>query len=489
MSDRIIIGDRYELHEFAGQGGMATVWRGVMHGAAGFTRQVAVKKIKPEFHAIQNYIDMFIEEARVGSDLAHPNIVQIHDFVIDDEGSYYLIMEWVEGIDLGSFTRAFHKLGLPVPWQLLAAAAVGVLHGLGAAHERRRPDNSVAPVIHRDVSPQNILLGINGIVKLTDFGLARARDRAYSLTAPGTVKGKLSYLAPEVTYGKPATPLSDIFSLGNVMWEALVGQKLFQGSTDLDVFKLIRKCHVPPIARLRPDLPPAMAEAIIKALERDPIDRFLSARVMARALVAVLKDVEWREDAHIDLGEMVTRIRTGGEVRISEFMQSASPPRGAALPNARNAGPALLESSGVDVQFTEPAQSSNSAPADVRPAGAESPSQKQTARTETLPGLAAPTQPADDSAGSPSSPSNTSSQPTPQRDNNSQSIAQPADADSRTNLRPDANSPAILQPDSNSQANLPLDTRSGSQSGSIDIEFSRTDIETARLPKTDSENR
>lgn len=366
--ERIIIGDRYELGELAGQGGMATVWRGVMHGAAGFSRQVAVKKIKPEFHAIQNYIDMFIEEARVGSDLAHPNIVQIHDFVIDSDGAYYLIMEWVEGIDFGSLTRAFRKADVQLPWELMAAIAVGSLRGLGAAHERRRADGSVAPVIHRDVSPQNILLGINGIVKITDFGLARARDRAYSLTAPGTVKGKLSYLAPEVTYGKPATPLSDLFSMGNVMWEALTGQKLFHGATDLDIFKKIRKCEVPPLVKLRPDIPPAFADIVNKTLARDPGDRFPSARIMAKAVVAALKNVDWHEDAHTELGEMVSRVRDGRRIHMHRRIQTIEPADGstsgadvASVADAdeeksseprKPKGPALLDGSNVDVRFS-----------------------------------------------------------------------------------------------------------------------------------------
>ena len=371
-SENIIVGERYELRELAGQGGMATVWRGVMHGAAGFTRQVAVKKIKPEFHAIQNYIDMFIEEARVGSDLAHPNIVQIHDFVIDEDGAYYLIMEWVEGVDLGTFTREFRRAKVPVPWQFMAAIAIGALRGLGGAHMRRGADGSVAPVIHRDVSPQNILLGVNGMVKLTDFGLARARDRAYSLTAPGTVKGKLSYLAPEVTYGKTATALSDLFSMGNVLWEALTGQKLFHGATDLDVFKKIRKCKVPSLSELRPDVPPAFADVIMKALSRDPGDRFPSARIMAKAVFAVLKDAEWREDAHTELGEMVNRIRNGREVRISQLMRAlenseSSDAEGAASggENKRSKRPAVLDNSKVEVQFSEsnpPASTSESSP-------------------------------------------------------------------------------------------------------------------------------
>jgi eukaryotic-like serine/threonine-protein kinase len=308
MPQRRMVGGKYELLELAGEGGMATVWRALMHGAAGFTRPVAVKKIKPEYRAIRNYIDMFVEEARVGSELAHPNIVQVFDFCTDEEGSYYLVMEWVEGIDLGSFVRSYRDFGMQTPWPLMAAVGIGTLRGLGAAHERRHPDGSLAPVVHRDVSPHNIMLAVNGIVKLTDFGLARARDRVFSLTAPGTVKGKLSYLSPEVTLGHSASPQSDIFSMGSVLWESLSGQRLFEGRTDLDVFKLIRNCEVKPLGALRPDVPVALIEVIDRALSREPTHRWATARQMALALAEVLKTAT-NTDAQSALGASVAESR------------------------------------------------------------------------------------------------------------------------------------------------------------------------------------
>lgn len=286
MPSAPLIDGKYELVEIAGEGGMATVFRAVVRGAAGFQRTVAVKRIRPEFRALKNYIDMFIEEARVGSELNHPNIVQVHDFV-SFEGMYYLIMEWVDGIDLGTLQSLFLRAGKQLSWQLVAAISIGALRGLGAAHDRRTADGEPAPVIHRDVSPHNILVGANGVSKLTDFGLARARDRAYSLTVPGTVKGKLSYLAPEVTLGKPNSFASDLFSMGVVMWEMLVGTRLFDARNDLDVFKKIRACQVPPLGPLRPDVPLAMAAIISRALSLDPSKRYASAGEMAAALARV----------------------------------------------------------------------------------------------------------------------------------------------------------------------------------------------------------
>jgi serine/threonine-protein kinase len=301
----MVVDGKYELTELAGEGGMATVYKALARGAAGFTRTVAVKKLRRELRAIRNYIDMFVEEARVGSDLAHPNIVQVYDFCTDAEGSYYLVMEWVEGMDMGRFIKSYTQFGHRPPWSMVAGVAIGALRGLGAAHERKKEDGSLVPVIHRDVSPHNILLGVNGVTKLTDFGLARARDRVFSLTAPGTVKGKLSYLSPEVTYGQQATPLSDLFAMGTVLWEALAGQRCFEGRTDLDVFKMIRNCEVRPLRTLRPDLPAMLYDIVDRSLMADPGKRFPSAKSMAVALADVIKQNATHGDAQGALGAAV----------------------------------------------------------------------------------------------------------------------------------------------------------------------------------------
>jgi serine/threonine-protein kinase len=303
-----LIDGKYQLVEIAGEGGMATVYKAVVKGAAGFQRTVAIKHIKPEYRALKNYVDMFIEEARVGSELAHPNIVQVHDFIAE-EGSYYLVMEWVEGIDLGHFIRLHRDAGIHVDWPLAVAIGIGTLRGLAAAHDRRAPDGTPSPVIHRDVTPHNVLLGVNGVVKLTDFGLARARDRVASMTAPGTVKGKLSYLAPEVSFGKPNTPQSDLFGVGSVLWETLSGERLFDGKNDVEIFKKIRACKVPPIADRRPDMPSSFAAVLDVALAADPANRFASATAFAHALSQVMKQAVGI-DPQTALGEAVRELKT-----------------------------------------------------------------------------------------------------------------------------------------------------------------------------------
>lgn len=337
---------------------MATVWRGIMYGAAWFTRQVAIKKIKPEYQAIQNYINMFVEEARVGADLAHPHIVQVHDFIIESK-SYYLIMEWVEGMDLGALVRAFSRAGLRTPWTLLTAITIDTLRGLAAAHERHQPDGRPVPVIHRDVSPQNILISVNGIAKLSDFGLARARDRVFSLTAPGTVKGKLTYLAPEVTYGQPASPASDLFSMGNVLWEALAGRRLFRGKTDLETFTQIRACNVPRIDSLRPDLPAELVHALHTALAREPDERFASARDMAKALAKVAGDTGFGDDLRLELGSVIYQARSSEGITADwQGRAAAEEPRWQSPLESKwrevATIPSMLVDSGVDIEFSDP---------------------------------------------------------------------------------------------------------------------------------------
>jgi len=305
LSGQLIAG-KYQLVSVCGEGGMATVYKAIVRGAAGFQRPVAIKHIRPEYRAIKNYIDMFIEEARVGSEIAHPNIVQVHDFVAE-AGSYYLVMEWVDGIDLAAFISAHRAANLHVPWPQAVVMAIGTLRGLGAAHDRRAPDGTPSPVIHRDVSPANILLGVNGAVKLSDFGLARARDRVASLTAPGTVKGKLSYLAPEVTFGKSNTAQSDLFGVGSILWETLASERLFDGKTDVEIFKKIRKCAVPPIVERRPDVPPTLAAVLETGLAGDPAQRFANANAFANALTETLRYAN--VDAPAELAAAVAEVQ------------------------------------------------------------------------------------------------------------------------------------------------------------------------------------
>ena len=293
-----LLGGKYEVLELAGEGGMAKVYRGRTHGAAGFTRAVAIKRILAPLSQNPDFLGMFVEEARVVSELNHPTIAQIHDFDRDRTGEYYLVLEWVDGVTLTEWRLGYQERGKRTPWNLTAAIGIEVLEALHAAHRRKDAEGKPAPVFHRDVTPQNVMLSEWGVVKLTDFGLARAMDRA-SITAPGFVKGKLAYLAPELTYAETPTAQSDIFSVGVVLWEVLAGEKLFKDKDPRELMGTIRGMDIPDLAEIRDDLPSELRATVARALRRDPIDRFASGREMARNLAALLRSTGEPTDAQV----------------------------------------------------------------------------------------------------------------------------------------------------------------------------------------------
>jgi len=304
----MIVGGRYELLEIAGRGGMADVWRGQVRGDSGFVRDVAVKQMHTNLAVQPGYVAMFVEEARIGSSLQSPNVAEVHDFV-HDRGHYYMILEWIDGIDLGSWVRWHVSRNEPTRWELVAAVGVGILRGLAAAHERLGSDGRPLPVVHRDVSPHNVLLTTRGMVKLVDFGLALAPDRPVETTENGVVKGKMSYLAPEIVAGGRPVPESDQFACGSVLWEALVGRKLFDGATDYETYCRLRDCQVQPLRPLRPDVPQPFAQIIHRALSQSIEMRFPSSREMARQIGTTLKKVQLRKDLHTILSRSVAEAR------------------------------------------------------------------------------------------------------------------------------------------------------------------------------------
>jgi len=274
-----LVAGRYQLLELAGDGGMARVYRAVTRGAAGFSRMVALKRVHDHLAGSTEFVRMFIEEARISSELEHANIVQVHDFGFDGNG-YYLVMEWVDGLHLGQYASAFTKRGERVPWRFAALIGAQVLAALASAHERVNADGVLAPVIHRDVTPHNVLLSVQGIVKLADFGLARAMDRA--------------------------SPQSDIYAVGIALWESLTGERLYAADTDAERIRKVREGAVPPIESKRDDLPDGLIAIVHSALERDPAQRFASAHEMEHALLRLMggNPVNARE-----LGQSVTEAR------------------------------------------------------------------------------------------------------------------------------------------------------------------------------------
>ena len=300
---------RIELVEVAGHGGMSTVWRGWLHGSRSFKRPVAIKHMSPQLAKHLIYREMFFEEARVGSVLEDPNIPQVYEYLVSGH-DHYIIMEYIEGINLATLIR-YHsdRLERPLPWELVAAIGIGMLRGLSAAHERVGDDGMAAPIVHRDVSPHNVMISAKGPAKLIDFGLSFARDRRCGDTAPGVAKGKLPYLSPEIAKGGRPTPASDQFAAGSVLWEALVGHRLFDDEDRKVAFDRLSAAVVPPLRDKRPDVPPELAALVHRALSLDEADRFASTRDMAKALGDVLKVSVSKEDLYATLARSVAQTR------------------------------------------------------------------------------------------------------------------------------------------------------------------------------------
>ncbi|MFO0552639.1 MAG: protein kinase [Polyangiaceae bacterium] len=282
-----LLAGRYELHSVAGKGGMATVWRATMHGLYGFRKPVAIKLMHTHLSKDPQFVQMFVEEARVSSRLTHPNIAQVLDFGVDQRGKQYLAMEWVEGLDLIDYAGAFERAATPTPWVVAVLVLVEVLKALAAAHEHTGDDGYLSPVFHRDVTPHNMLLGVSGAVKLTDFGLARAADRGV-ITAPDMIKGKLSYTAPEMTRGAPPNAQTDIFAAGVSLYEVLMGKKLFDAQSPAAAIKQIQAFQSRAVLLGRGDVPANLATILRRALAADPRERYTSARAFANDLVKLL---------------------------------------------------------------------------------------------------------------------------------------------------------------------------------------------------------
>jgi eukaryotic-like serine/threonine-protein kinase len=284
-----LLGGKYEAVMPVGRGGMASVWRGYTHGESGFRRTVAIKRVLQHLHEDDKFAAMFVEEARVVADLNHPNIVQVHDFGRDHEGGYFIIMEWVEGLNLADYVRAYASQQQMPPWPIVTGICIEALRALGAAHARTDATGRPVPVIHRDVTPSNILVGVNGVVKLADFGLARAMDRPRN-TDPGIVKGKVAYLAPELFENAKPDPRCDLYSLGVLLWETLTAQRMFgKERTDVDTAMRIIEGNIPDVVAIRPDVPQALSQIVKQATARQPRDRYQRAPEMVDALAGLLR--------------------------------------------------------------------------------------------------------------------------------------------------------------------------------------------------------
>jgi serine/threonine protein kinase len=279
---------RYFLLDKIATGGMAEVYRAVTHGVEGFRRTFVVKRILAENAASPAFIRMFCDEARISALLHHPNIVQVYDFG-HVSGSYFLAMEYLLGKDLSSLMRFLRAAKASVPPALAAFIAREAAIGLHHAHTLRGTSGQSLGIVHRDVTPSNIMLLYAGGVKLLDFGIAKVATTGASSEGEG-VKGKFGYLSPEQARGADVDGRADVFALGVTLWEMLAGRRLFAGKNDLETLRNVLQRPVPPPSSVRPEIPPALDRIVLRALERTRERRYQSADELARDCDAVLRD-------------------------------------------------------------------------------------------------------------------------------------------------------------------------------------------------------
>ena len=273
---------RYTLIEKLAKGGMAEIWLASLSGPGGFSSRCVIKRILPHLAESEEFVQMFLDEARIASRLHHPNIAQVFDFG-EQAGMYFLAMEYVPGQNLRRLCKEAEARHLPLPLPLVVRILIEVAHALGYAHAVRDESGQPLHIIHRDVSPQNILVTPQGGVKLVDFGIARAADQL-AHTRTGVLKGKFAYMSPEQTEAAHYDNRADLFALGVVGFELLTGYRLFKRDSDVATLKAAQDCLVPAPSLVTSGVPPALDAIVLKALARDPADRFQTGEAMAQAL-------------------------------------------------------------------------------------------------------------------------------------------------------------------------------------------------------------
>lgn len=284
-SRRKDLGGKYVLGERIGSGGMAEVFTATYSPEGGFERRVAVKRVLPAYAEREDFVALFRREAELGAQLAHPNLVQVLDFGRHMD-SWFLAMEYVDGVTLAALMRAYSARGERVPTAACLFVVAEVAQGLAYLHEKPSPDGAAVGLVHRDLNPPNVLLSRTGEVKVSDFGVARWQTAA-SLTQTGTTRGKLAYMPPEQMEGGVPTPGWDLFALGVTAHELLCGRRLFSGESESQTVRAVLEAVVAPPSTVRPGLVPEVDAVVLALLERDPRRRLGSAREVASRLRAL----------------------------------------------------------------------------------------------------------------------------------------------------------------------------------------------------------
>jgi serine/threonine-protein kinase len=273
---------RYALYGEIASGGMATVHFGRLLGPVGFSRTVAIKRLHPQFAKDPEFVSMFLDEARVAARIQHPNVVATLD-VVALAGELFLVMEYVQGESLARVMRRLRARHERVPPRIAGSIGTNLLYGLHAAHEANSERGEPLNIVHRDVSPQNVLVGTDGVSRVLDFGVAKAAGRI-QVTRDGQVKGKLAYMAPEQLAGHPIDRRADVYAASVVIWEALTGRRLFDGDNQSVVLAQVLTAQVEPPSKHAEGLASAVDDVIMRGLSRNPEQRFATAHAMAIAL-------------------------------------------------------------------------------------------------------------------------------------------------------------------------------------------------------------
>ncbi|MBS2016411.1 MAG: protein kinase [Deltaproteobacteria bacterium] len=312
---------RYRLLERLGQGGMAEVFKAKSYGVEGFEKVVVIKRILPELAQSEQFVDMFIHEAKLAVRLSHANVVQVFDLGIapgtvvggmPQPDAYYMAMEYVSGLDLATLLSRCRRQHVQIPIEMAVYVAAEVAKGLDHAHRRRDEQNQPLNIVHLDVSPQNVLLSLEGEVKVTDFGIAKARGALEPTGIEDTrarqLQGKFGYMSPEHAGGEAVDARSDLFSLGTVLYEMLAGVNPFSAPTSFETLRRVSAVEYPPVELLRPDVPAELVALLKSALAAKPEERFADAGRMYEALLAFLYSQGRRFSAH-DLADFLGRFR------------------------------------------------------------------------------------------------------------------------------------------------------------------------------------
>ncbi len=361
---------QYRLLERIGVGGMAEVWKARMTGVEGFQKTVAIKKILPHLTDSPAFVDMFIDEAKLAAQLSHANIIHIYDLGKIDH-DYYIAMEYVEGANLRNLLNVARERGKPVPIGLALFVAARLASALDHAHHKRDFEDRDLGLVHRDVSPQNVLIGYEGTIKLCDFGIVKAVSKS-SHTQMGALKGKLQYMSPEQAWGKMVDGRSDIFAVGGLLFEMLTGRRLFAGDSEMEVLEAVRECRIQKPSELRPEVSDEVDALVLKALEAEPGDRFQSAGELSRRLEELLTSFR-PAPGQAELAAYVAELFDRGPATAFGREPSAELPPREATGTAAPAGPAAAAATAAGAEAGTGAGSPAAAAGGVVPVQAVEP--------------------------------------------------------------------------------------------------------------------